>query len=518
MGIFNKTPSDKNDPASNNETSLDQTLYKIPKIDTEITWADSVEGTLILGSTGSGKSSGPGRHIALSMLKSGFGFCILCAKPDEKDHWVKYAQETNRETDLVIFNKESGLKFNFLKYEMERKGEGAGESLNMINALMSLNEQNKVYQSGGEGKGEKFWDNSLRRLIGRSISILRLSNEEISIKNMRQVVSNCFQHDEPKIYYHLKNLIANEETDPVARHRAKDELDLWIKSNYFLSLIDRIGEKEFDNTADHEEASIVTDYWIKEFPKISDRTTSIIVESFMGIIEPFINKGILKEQFSSGLSEELWPESIFTKNKIVIIDFPVKEFGLAGIYAATIFKTAFQGAAERRNIKTENDPKPVGLWIDEYQSFCSPITDSLFQVTARSSWVATVYITQNINNLFFVMGHNQPVARAKSLLGNLNLKYFASNSDIETNNWASNMIGQHLTEMQNISIGHNREISKSKNQQMQFRITPDHFTTLKTGRKANKFIVEAIIFKSGKLWGRDKENYALVEFDQRDKN
>ena len=170
---------------------------------------------------------------------------------------------------------------------------------------------------------------------------------------------------------------------------------------------------------------------------------------------------------------------------------------------------------ERRNIKGETNPKPVVLWIDEYQNFCNPMADGLFQTTARSAWVATVYITQNINNLYFVMGHNQPQARAKSLLGNLNLKYFASNSDIETNNWASQMIGQHMTDFQNLNITKDMEISKTKSHCLQYRVMPNHFTTLKTGRKANNFVVEAVAFKSGKLWGKNKENYALVSFRQK---
>ena len=65
---------------------------------------------------------------------------------------------------------------------------------------------------------------------------------------------------------------------------------------------------------------------------------------------------------------------------------------------------------ERRDIETQSNPKPIGLWIDEYQQFCTHKTDSQFQATARSSWVATVYITQNINNIFYVMGNDQPEA------------------------------------------------------------------------------------------------------------
>lgn len=518
MGLFDRKKIDSGHQIKeDHEALLDQTLYTVPSTNTNITWADSVEGTLITGSTGSGKSSGAGRHIAMSMLRSGFGMCVLCAKPNEAKQWQVYAQDAGRSNDIVLFNKESGLKFNFLKYEMDRSGEGAGEIQNVVEALIRLKEQSKIHQSGGGGKEDKFWDESLRRLIARSISLLRFANEEISISNMRRVVANCFIGEEPKTYNYLKEQITTKkELDPVVRKKAKDSLEIWVKSNYFLELIEKVDGTAFQSSADIEESQRDINYWTRDFPRMAEKTTSIIIESFMGIIEPFNSRGILKGQFSEGLSTDLLPENIATQNKIVILDFAIKEFGLAAIYAATIYKTTFQAAMERRKVKNEEAPKPVGLWIDEYQSFVSPITDSLFQATARSSWVATVYITQNINNLYFVMGQDMPMSRAKGLLGNMNLKYFCSNSDFETNNWASNMIGKHLAYVESISYGKNNEMSKSKNQQMQFRITPDHFTTLKTGRKNNKYIVESVVFKAGKLWGKEKnKNYALVEFNQR---
>lgn len=497
------------------ERLLDQELYTVPGTKQAISWADSIEGTLITGATGSGKSSGPGKHIAYAMLKSGYGFCVLCAKPDEKERWVNYAKETGREDDLVIFNKSSDYQFNFLSYEMTRKGEGAGEPINAINTLMNLNEQAKVYQGGGGGKqDERFWENGLRRIISRTIMLLKLSGQELSISNMRRIVSECFRNDDGQFYQKLKRLITSTQAiDPAKQKEAKADLDKWLKTSLFLSVFDHLYDRSAFTSPESDER-LVVDFWLKEFPKLSDRTASIITESFMGIAEPFLMGGILKEKFSKGLSPELLPETIIAERKIVIIDFPIKEFGLAGIYAATLYKSAFQAAMERRNIGSEENPKPIGLWIDEYQSFCNPASDSLFQATARSSWTACVYITQNINNIYFVMGDQQPEVRAKSLLGNLNLKIFASNADIETNQWASEMIGKHLIDLTNLTINHEEELSKTKNQQFQYRITPDHFTTLKTGRKKNNFTVEAVIFKAGKTWGKDGQNYAIAEFKQ----
>lgn len=500
---------------NSHEDLLDTVLYKVPGTETNITWADIAQGTMLTGSTGSGKSSGAGQFIAKSMLKSGFGMCILCAKKDERRRWIRYIQEAapERMNDLVIFNKESNLNFNFLQYEMGRKGEGAGDVLNAVESLMSLNEQNRVYLSGGGGgKDERFWDLSLRRMISRAITTLRLSGEEISVSNMRKLVSDCFKGDEVDHYQRLEKDASEQSIDPQKRTKAGVELDGWIASSYFLQVLLKISNEEFSRE-DEEEVELTMNYWIKEFPKIGEKATSIVVESFMGIVEPFLNKGILKDQFSNGLSPELLPENIYERNSIVLIDYPVKEFGIAGIYASIIYKTTFMAAMERRDVENENNPKLVGLWIDECQQFLGN-KDNQFQATARSSWVASVYITQNLPGLYPVFG-DQSESKAKSLLGNLNLKFFGSNDNYETNVWAANMIGKHLVDFQNLSVSKDMEISKTKNQQMHYRVTPDHFTVLKTGRQANKYIVEMIVFKSGKTWGKNKKNFALVGFNQK---
>lgn len=521
MSMFKKSPEIASSGDEKYEALLDTILYRVPGTDTDIKWADCVQGTLITGATGSGKSSGPGKYIAYAMLKSGFGFCILCGKPDERKRWERYAQETGRSDDIVILDKKSDYKFNFLEYEMRRHGDGAGEVLNAINALMNLNEQNRVHQSGGEGREEKFWDNSLRRLISRTIQLLRIAGEEVSIPNMRDIVSTCFQGDDPKIYAEIKSIILSpEQIEPARRKQAQTDLEIWKKDSYFLRLLEKINSGQVNNSFSKDEIRQVMNYWKREFPRISERTTSIIVESFMGIVEPFIGTGILRDHFSHGLSEELLPENIITNNKIVIIDFNVKEFELAGIYASTIYKSVFQSALERREVTKEPFPPKLSvLWVDEYQLFCNPLRDSLFQSTARSSWVATVYITQNLPGLYFSMGHSMPEARAKALLGNLNTKYFCSSDEPDTNEWASNMIGEHIAGLDTINIAEGETVTKTITQQIQRKILPSFFTELRTGRKENNFIVEAVVFKAGKMWrskkDEEEENYAIVDFKQK---
>jgi len=508
-----------------NETRLDQLLYEVPGTDQSIKWWEAIEGTLILGETGSGKTSGPGRHAALAMLKSGWGFLVLCAKTDEKERWIKYIKDhvPEREDDLIIFDKQSNSQFNFLKYELTREGEGAGEMINTINTIMNLNEQAKIYQSGSgsQSKEEPFWDHSLKRLISRTIALLKITNQDISIDNMRKVVASCPKEQEPKEYFECKKTLdSKEELDPAEKKRSEEYLQWMVNNSYCLQLIKILENTTFEDAQDNEDAEFIRNYWLRELPRVGDRVLGIVTESFMGVVENFLSDGILRNQFSKGLDDRLRPENIIHDKKIVILDFNIKEYGLAGIFASIIYKSAFMSTAERRNIDTEDKPMPCVLWIDEYQNYCNPAMDTLFQLTARSSWVATVYITQNILNLYFVMGSIEPQSKAKSLLSNLNLKYFASNSEYETNLWASQMIGQHLTDFKSVSFQENKEkkaLSQSvtKSQHKEFKISPEDFTTLKRGRADNNYIVEAITFKAGKLWNEGKSNYARAEFRQR---
>ena len=327
MGLFQKQTNKER-----LEALLDQVLYKMPGTDTPITWADAVEGILGLGATGSGKSSGVGKHTAMAMLKANFGFLVLCVKPDERSRWEAYAKAAGRENDLVIFNKASDLQFNFLQYELSRPGQGSGDVFNANNALMNLNEMNRQYQSGGGSNNEeRYWDNSLRRLISLTISAHTLADENVSISSMRKMVADSFTDEEARHYLYLVRTAGTRENiDPQERKEAMEELEEMLAENYFLQIIHKIQGTDFQTEEEQEDADRVLDYWLKDFARLSERTRSIVVESFNGIIEPFMNRGILKRQFASGLSPELMPEKIISEKKIVIVDFPLKEFGLSG--------------------------------------------------------------------------------------------------------------------------------------------------------------------------------------------
>lgn len=81
-------------------TDLDTPLVRF-SADPRDWWTlrDAVRGVQIFGGIGSGKSSGSGRTLALSLLKSGFGGLVLTGKVGETALWVEdYARRTGRPT------------------------------------------------------------------------------------------------------------------------------------------------------------------------------------------------------------------------------------------------------------------------------------------------------------------------------------------------------------------------------------------------------------------------------------
>jgi hypothetical protein len=474
------------------------------------TIGDATEGTQIFGSVGSGKSSGSGKKIAKAFLENGFGGLILCAKPDERAQWEAYARATGREKDLEVFEPNHG-KFNPLIFELER--EGGGETLNMVNLIMSLHELGFNFMSGGSSHGERFWDQTLRRSISRIIDLLKLCpSKKLSIREMRSILTSAPTTDEAKDYQDLMLLLKGSDVNAVKKDEIIHHLTQWAQESPCIEALLELELRKDLAACEIETQRLINSYFLKEFAQLAERTKSIVIESFLGLIEPF-SSGILKKQFTTEVSPNLWPKNTFENGKIIILDFPIKEHLVAGIYAQAIVKHCWMQAIERRKLTDEN-VRPVFMWIDEAQFFINPEYDALFQTTARSSLCCSVYLTQNLNSYYFAMGEKSPEARAKSLLGNLNTKIFHANGDFDTNKYASDAIGKGFITMtalnqKMIDLG-----SSTLSQQLYYKVFPHEFTRLsKGGRKASKYTTEAIVFTAGSQWSTN-ENYLKVKFDQ----
>ena len=527
---------------SKSDINLDLPLIKFnaDKQDDKRDWwriRDAFEGVQIFGGIGSGKTSGSGKTIAQSFLKAGFGGLVLCAKKGEAVEWLEYAFATNRWEDIIVFGKKNKFeiwaeylakkkrlkelekfknnynwvsgndkRFNPLQYEMSREGEGAGEVFNLSNLFMELYKMGNRFSGGGESKGnDRYWDTALRRCLNRIIQLLILAKKEINVENMRKVISTAPTEDEVSIYHETLDKVDGMEEDEY------EEFNKGFEAENFCTHC--IIESQFYVTEKTKpETDLVSIYFMREFARLDDKTRSIVAESFLGLAEPFLS-GILKEYFSKGTN--LRPEITF-EGKIIILDFSVKEYLQAGVYAQGIFKLLWQQAIERRD--TDIYPLPAFLWVDESQYFVGEY-DTIFQTTARSSRACTVFLTQNISNYYSQMGGESSRAKVDSLLGNLSTKIFHANNDAVTNAWASNVIGKNFRTM--TSHSENKQkfslMGGSKGQSHSLSLLPQvlpvEFTTLASGGEHYHYMVEAIMQTKGREWS-EGFNYKRVTFKQ----
>jgi hypothetical protein len=133
--------------------------------------------------------------------------------------------------------------------------------------------------------------------------------------------------------------------------------------------------------------------------------------------------------------------------------------------------------------------------------------DNFFQQTCRGSRVANVVLTQNILNLSEELGEAQPGSKTKSFLGNLGIKIFHQQNDIETCNYASDQLGKVYKYLDSYNAGANEQnhshASFGASRQLAYILEPVEFTRLVKPDSTNP-LAEAIVYQSGKTFSASK--------------
>lgn len=449
--------------------------------------ADAVEGTQVFGATGSGKTSGSGRHIALAMLRARFGGLVLTAKTDELKTWKEYFEEARREDSLLIVSPEEDRRFNFLDYEWKSAKRARGLTQNLVSLFCSALESDAA---GRSGASDPYWEHALRQLLTNAIDTVGLAHDRITLSA-------------------LVNVILSAPTHPDAVDNKKFEDD-----SFCLQCLKLARERRDLNEDQKHDLDQCRDYWIADFAALADRTRSSVVSSFTSRATGLL-RGRLRRIFCSDGEPDFTPQHSHA-GRVIILDLPVKEFGDFGRFAQILFKTIWQRATERRNVH-EAGQRPVFLWADESQHFITT-EDMLFQQTARSSLAATVYLSQNISNYYAVMGGRDSRAATDSFLGNLQTKIFHNNSDPSTNEWGERLFGKETADVAGRSFNvapDNKgqqvvSVGGSSQPQERSRVPANAFTTLPRGGKEYAGTVEAIIYQAGK--------YMRQKFEQPKRN
>lgn len=501
--------------------NLDTPITRIGNNKVAWTIRNSVEGLQIFGGIGSGKTSGSGRYFALKYLSTGYGGLVLTVKPDEKDEWVKYCKITGREDDLIIVEPNGKHSFNFLDYESRQDEYGKSYTDNILQVLKT------VIRAGEEkahGKSDdSFWENALDLLIANSIDLCLLAFGKVSVSNLYYIIRSAPTMPIPKTKK-TENELATEE--PVkeqtlfkialakAIENVQRKVRIWQSS---IPLDERVKMDEYEMNQKMEEhipetrtLMFVDEFFTETYANLSEKTRSIVDFSFTSFLFHLLKDPVYS--LFCNKPSTFTPEDCLN-GKIIVINLPVKIYQKVGRDVQILFKYIWQRAMEKRNIN-ENE-RPVFLWADEAQNFLHEY-DPDYQATARSSRIATVYISQNIPNYYANMGGGKAEYKVKSFLGTLATKIFHANADIETNKYASELIGEAYTDDQTFTRGatDGKVSASTANRYHLTRIVrPEEFQTLLTGGEMNENKVMGYIHVQG-LQINEHYNHFIMRFTQ----
>lgn len=458
-----------------------------------------MSGVFISGMTGSSKSTSSAKHLARSLVRLGCGGLILTVK-NELAMWRTLCEQEGRLDDLVVFSPQNDWRFDPIAFEVERKGPGAGQVENVVHLLSRLVDFTSRDRSQGGRDNEPYWRNACLRLLRNGVGALILSRGSMSVLDLYRLV-----------------ISAPQSLDDVRSEQ-------WRASSFCFRTLSE-AEGRALNASECGDLEIIADYWLVEFPALSEKTRSVIVSQFTATCDCLL-RGTLRDRFCNG--SNITPQAA-EDGRLILVDMSLKEYGVTGLYANLLWKAAFQRSIERRDLR--ESPRGVFLWADEGHFLLQP-EDCLFQSTCRSARCASILITQNIANLDVALGSGDAGrAEAESLLSNFGTLIFHCNNCQRTNTLAAELIGRERTLMASGSVNHatddeitallgldwparNGNTSAGFSEQLQYIVEPSVFTRLRAGGPAHQWLADTIVIKSGDTFRNTGTTWLPVTFRQ----
>jgi hypothetical protein len=412
--------------------------------------------------------------------------------------WRNYAASAGRSDDLIEFGPQRPWRFDPLAFELSRAGVGAGHTENLVqlfSALLDLGEQGS---GGGGGKeGEQYWRKAVLQLLRNLVDLLVLATGTISV---------------PDLYR-----LAVSTASSMEQVRSPE----WRSRSFCFRCLSE-ADKRQHSASRKRDFELVADYFLVEWPNLSEKTRSVVLSTFTSMAD-VLNRGMLRDLFTGETNID---PTATERGKIIVVAMPLKEYGQIGLYAAALWKFAFQKSIERRNVA--ESPRPVVLWQDEGQYFLLKSTDFLFTSTSRSARVANVLLTQSISGVVATLGGGPAgKSEADAYLSNYGTKIFHANTDTASNEYAANLIGrckQFRVSANNnygndgFAVGYSRSNqtggSSGINEVMELEVEPREFSRLRTGGAVNRGQVEAIVFRNGAPFKANGRNWLKVTFAQ----
>ena len=468
---------------------LDRTLLHWNTVD-RFTVRDLLNGGVcITGRSGSGKTSSSGRQIGNSIIRHPkTGGLILAAKNEDRDMWQAMFDAAGRTQDLLVFAPDSPLRFNFLSYVLA----SGGHTRDVTRCLTVIGETLRSSESSG-GENADFWEREQERMIYNSVEIIKQANGTVSAPDIQRFITSAPQ---------CPAEIATES---------------WQAG--FCNQCIAAAFNANKSAVEAHDFQLATDFWLSEFPTMSEKTRSSIMTGVMGILHVF-NVGVVRELVST--TTTISPDQMLS-GKWVLVNMAPAEWGDMGTLVAAGWKYLTQRRLLRRHAQPDDCINVI--WADEYHQFVNSF-DSYYLAQCRSHLGCMVVLSQSLSSYYAALKGESGKNLADALLPNFATKIFHALGDVRSAEWASGLIGKKNETFFGVSMapaedlweeicGRSRVTMSTSEHYEPLLQTNVFLNGLRTGGAVNKLICDAIVIQSGEPFANGA-NWLDVAFSQKD--
>jgi|GEM_PF-3014137 len=445
-------------------------------------------GMLIVGASGSGKSSGSGKAIGRAVVRyPKSGGLIVAAKPEDYVFWKHLFKEAGRADDLIAFEPGGEWRLNFFDYLHAIDA----DARTTIKFILMLGESISSARSGG-GDDSRFFSEQNERWLYNAIVPLKLALGKVSAPDIHKFFA----------------------TAPTSVAQLSD--DAWQRGFH-----NRVMRAAYDKcprgSSEAKDYALIGEEWFVNWAEMADKTRTSIAAGIMGIIHPSTT-GVVRE-LTSG-ETNCSPLDMF-KGKFILCNMPPSKYGVPGTFIGAGWRLLTQFTVLQREAGPDDCINVI--FLDEFQQSVNSF-DAEYLAQCRSHLGCMVCLTQSVHAIYAAMKNDPGNHRANALLTNFKHKVFHSVGDAETAEYASDLVGKSLQTFVGGSMSPvedvfgammgRSQVTGSFSQHFEAVLQPSVFMHgLRTGGKRNDYLCDAFVIRSGETFSGGA-NWIKVAFSQ----
>lgn len=356
-------------------------------------------GFLIVGDTGSGKSTCVGFPWLYEFLDKGLGGLVLSVDGSYVPFCRKAMADCGREDDLIVIEPGGEWAVNLLNDPAISSTDLAGWLFMVMSNL-----------DDGKRGGEAFWEKAGIAYTRTLLEILRLHAGYVTLDALYKLNNDAELRDEL-----LSELYGDDDADEAERTR--------------IEHLRTFFEKE----------------WAQYPPNLKGSIPAMLNT----LAAPFDGEAVLQKTFCpppdfEGPLFEGFNSGLLNQGKVVVLSMPLRRYPTTGRVIATLLKLQFQQAVLRR-AEPGQPPveRPCFQMIDEAQNYVSATRndgDAAYLGESRKGQPINVYMSQSIDSFYDAFGDNERAA--KVFFNNLRTKIFLSQEGEESQEICAKLCGK----------------------------------------------------------------------------